>query len=199
MFKGLGALSEAVKKSGMELLKIEDGQSRVVRILSTVDEIMGVYEHTEQINGSWKTLTCLDKNSNKKGECPMCAAGKNASFKAYIPMLDRTDGKVKIFKASKDVVKQILGLVDEYGDLTDRDYKIARNGAKLQTTYQFLPKDKKKEDLSAYELPDIEDRIEPMTREAMINMMNGGANAPATASNEDTGEDTTPNTTAYPF
>jgi hypothetical protein len=174
MFKGVDALSEAVKKQGMEILKIEDGQSRIVRILVPASDVMGVYEHTEQFGGSWKTITCLDKNENKKGECPICMAGKFPSFKAYIPVLDRTDGKVKIFKASKDVVKMLLTLVDEYGDLTDRDYKICRNGAKLQTTYQFIPKDKSAMDLSAFELPNILDRISPMPREAIIGMMNGG-------------------------
>ena len=201
MFKGIGALSEAVKKQSMEILKIEDGQSRVVRILVDAEELIGVYEHTEQFGGSWKTLTCLDRNDNRKGECPLCAAGKSASFKAYIPMLDTNDNKVKIFKASKDVVKQLLGLIEEYGDLTDRDYKIVRNGAKLQTTYQFLPKDKKKIDLSVYELPDIEEKVEPLTREAILNMMNGGMSSSSDSTDNSTGtDDETPKPSKnYPF
>ena len=37
----------------------------------------------------------------------------------------------------------MLGLTGEYGDLTQRDIKIKRSGAKgsMKTTYQFFPKD----------------------------------------------------------
>ena len=40
-------------------------------------------------------------------------------------------------------IKQMIGLTSEYGDLTKRNIKIVRSGAKgsLKTTYQYFPKD----------------------------------------------------------
>lgn len=197
MFKGLTGLNEAVKGGNMDILRMADGEAKLLRILATADEIIGVFEHTEQFGGNWKTITCLDKNFKKNGECPLCLAGKNASFKAYIPVLDRTDGKVKVFKASKTVVKQILGLVEEYGNITERDFKISRSGTRFDTTYQFFPKDPKKEDLSGYEVPDIEERVTPMSKESILTLMNGNVE-------EDTDvEDDTPTSVVekadYPF
>lgn len=187
IIKGFEGLKEAINKS-TEIFKLKSGEAKQVRILTPADEIISVYEHTEQINGSWKTITCLGKN-----ECPMCQAGLKASFKSYLAVLDRTDGKVKIFKASKTVAKQLVGLIEEYGDLSARDFKILRQGEKLDTTYQFFPKDPSPEDLSAYELPDVEQLVQPMPREDIIMLMNTGVQAQESPA---VGGDAT---TEYPF
>jgi hypothetical protein len=176
MVRGRDAFNEVLSKTNMELLKIEDGGSKLVRILVSFDDMVGAHEHFEKFGGKSKTVTCLDRDFNRKGECPLCEAGLFPSFKAYIPVVDRgDDNKVKILKASKTMLKMIAGLEDEYGDITARDFKISRSGNKLQTTYQFFPKDPKKEDLSVYEIPDIESRIAPLTREAILRLMDGMA------------------------
>jgi hypothetical protein len=182
MIKGLSAMKEAMGKS-MEYIKLKSGESKVLRIAVPADELIGVWEHTEQFGGQWRTVTCLGKN-----ECPLCQAGKRASFKAYIPVIDRADDKVKIFKASKETVKLILGLVEEYGDITARDFKVVRQGEKLDTTYQFFARDPKDEDFSGYEIPNIEERVEPMTREAILALMEGGATAANAGANPVGGE-----------
>ena len=43
----------------------------------------------------------------------------------------------------------MIGLTGEYGDLTQRDIKIKRSGAKgsLKTTYQYFPKDKSEREI----------------------------------------------------
>jgi len=185
--RGLGAIKEAVNKSNTQL-KLKNGESAIVRILTPVDEIISVYEHTEQFNGSWQTVTCLGKH-----ECPLCQVGKRPSFKSYLVVFDQGDKKVKIFKASKSVGKQLIGLIEEYGDLSKRDFKIYRQGDKLDTTYQFLPRDpspfKLPEDI---ELPNIEDLVAPLSREAILSMMNGLDTPVDTANYETTNDE-------YPF
>lgn len=169
--KGLGSIKEQADKS-VGKLKIEIGKPAEIRVLTPADEIIGIYEHTVQIGGQWKTATCLGK-----GVCPLCVTGDRASFKAYLCVLDRTDNRVKYWKISKTVALQLYGLVEEYGDLSARDFKVSRQGEKLQTTYQFFPRDPKEEDLSQFELPNLEELVKPMTREAMIAMMSGGISA----------------------
>lgn len=177
--KGLGAIKDMIAKSTTNL-KIDDGKSVVVRILTHPDDVMGVYEHTEQIGGNWNTITCLGKN-----DCPMCQAGKKASFKAYIVVADRSDSdKIKIFKASKNVIKDILGLVDEYGDITARDFKIARTGVKFDTKYQFFARDPKEFVLAdGVEVPDVEELVAPMPKSAILAMLNGMGSVAEVAGN----------------
>jgi hypothetical protein len=167
MSKGLRSIKENADGS-MVFLRLKNGESKVIRIVLPEDQIPSVWEHTEKIGGQWKTLTCLGKL-----DCPLCKAGKKASNKAYIPVIDRADGKIKVFKASITVVTDLLGCVDEYGCLTNRDYKITRQGEELNTKYQFFSKDLKVEDFSGLELPDIEERIRPLTIEAMTSIISG--------------------------
>lgn len=167
--KGIGAIKEAQTTSTPQL-KLKDGESGVIRFLQDPSEIISVYEYTLQINGKWRTLTALPKE-----ECPLYAAGHKPSFKSYLVVLDKTDNKVKIFKASKTVGRQLLGLIEEYGDITARDFKVTRSGEKLATSYQFFPRDKEEMDFEEYaeQIPNIEEQVAPLSRDAILAMMNG--------------------------
>jgi len=192
MLKGLGAIQENLGSSN-EYLKLKDGEGVVLRILVPSTELIAVWEHTEQFAGRWKTVTCLGKDT-----CPLCLAGKRASFKAYVPLLDTADDKVKIFKASRDSIKQIIGLVEEYGELNKNTFKLVRKGMKLDTTYQFFyKKDDTDYDLSQYDVPNIEEIVKPMEREAMIALMEGGASVARAAEQGKPAVETS--TDDYPF
>jgi len=164
--KGLEAIVEANKNS-TSILKLKDGESTEIRIIVPLKDLVSVYEHTEKINGKWFNVRCLGKEN-----CPLCKAGKYASFKTYIPVYDFKDEKVKIFKASKTVGTTIVGLAEEYGDLTKRNFKILRQGEGKQTIYQFFPRDPSEFDISKLELPDIELLIKPKTPEEINAIIN---------------------------
>ena len=53
------------------------------------------------------------------------------------------DKQVQLWERGLTDIKNLIGLAGEYGDLTKRDLKIKRSGAKgsLKTTYQYFPKD----------------------------------------------------------
>lgn len=53
------------------------------------------------------------------------------------------DKQVQLWERGLTDIKNLIGLAGEYGDLTKRDIKIKRSGAKgsLKTTYQYFPKD----------------------------------------------------------
>lgn len=187
--KGLGAIQEAVKNSTHQL-KLKDGESAVIRLIQPLDEIVSVWEYTEQFGGQWHTITALPKE-----EDPLRAAGKKASFRSYLVVLDKRDDKVKIFKASKTVGQQILGLVEEYGDLTKRDFKITRSGEKLNTTYQFFPRDPEEMDFSKYDIPNTEEMVETMSREAILALMNSGG----TVTDNPAGGTSTTENGGFPF
>jgi hypothetical protein len=169
IMKGYEAIKEA-QNSSTPRLKLKDGESAVIRFLQKPEDIISVYEYTVQINGKWRTIIALPKE-----ECPLYAAGHKPSFKSYLVVLDRSDDKVKIFKASKSVGRQLLGLIEEYGDITARDFKILRQGEKLKTTYQFFPKDMEEIDFEKYadQIPDLEEMLKPMSREQLVALMSG--------------------------
>lgn len=122
MIKGFRQIKETMDKTA-SLLKMKAGENKLIRILIPTSEVTAAWEHVEQIGGFWKTIECLGKK-----DCPICKAGRNASFKTYLPILDIAEDKVKIFKASKDVVKALIAFEEEYGDLTKIDLKVIRLG-----------------------------------------------------------------------
>lgn len=164
--KGLGAIKEANKNS-VAWLTLKSGESTEIRIIQPLDELVSIYEHGEHINNRWHYIRCLGKEN-----CPLCRAGKKAAFKTFIPVYDHKDERIKIFKASKTVGLTLVGLAEEYGDLTKRKFKLLRQGEGRNTTYQFFPRDPDDFDISELELPDIESLIEPMSPEEIENLIN---------------------------
>ncbi|WP_145052627.1 hypothetical protein [Paenibacillus xylanexedens] len=172
VYQGMG-LGDIPQGNSVSKLKIEANKAVTIRIATPSDSIPSVYEHTLKVGGKWKTFRCLGKDI-----CPLCKAGEKGRFQAYLAVIDRTDDKVKYWKVSRTVALQLLALQDEYGDLTARDFKIMRQGEKLQTTYQFFPKDKEEVDFSNYELPNLEELVpEPMEPEEMKAILRGGVAA----------------------
>jgi hypothetical protein len=169
MFKGFNQIKEAMEKTAT-LFKMKSGESKLIRVLVPTKEVNAAYEHVENFGGFWKTIECLGKR-----ECPLCKTGKSASLRAYIPILDKADNKVKIFKASKDVIRFLIALEEEYGDLCNYDLKVVRQGEGLKTQYSFFAKDKSDEDLSKYaeHIPPIENLIEKLTKEEIEELMDG--------------------------
>lgn len=177
VMRGIDAI-KGMMQSGAETLKIQPNSSAIVRFITPGNEILSTFEHVEQFGGQWRTVPCLGK-----AECPLCQAGYKPQFRSYMLVIDRSDNKVKLFKASKRVMKSIIGLIEEYGDLTSRDYKIFRQGDKLETTYQFFPKDVTVQNLDGFDIPDLEDMIRTYSREEIIGMMSGGVGNVAPANN----------------
>lgn len=168
IYKGLSAVQE-VDSSFTPMLKLKNGESAEIRILVPADEIISVWEYTFQAGGRWYTIT---QPPNREDD-PLYKAGMKASFRSYIPVYNRTEERVQIFKASKTVGLQLLGLVQEYGDLTSRDFKILRQGEKLNTTYQFFPRDPSPFDFDSVEIPDIEKMVAPKSKEEILAILEG--------------------------
>ncbi|WMT39259.1 hypothetical protein RE628_17560 [Paenibacillus sp. D2_2] len=196
--KGLGAIRDAAKNS-ITMLKIKPNESAVVRILTPAEEIISVWEYTMEINSQWHTITAL-----LKSEDPLQGSGLKPSFKSYLEVFDYTDKKVKILKASKTMGIQLLGLIEEYGDLTKRDFKIARRGEKMNTAYQFFAR-APQAFTEKVERLDIEALIEyqTLTRNSIMNLMSGMdkvTDAPSgDAANSGNQSGSSKNTDDFPF
>lgn len=165
--KGLKGLEEFLG-SRTQYLTLKSGESKLIRFITPESEIIRIFEHSNQFAGRWRTIPCLGKE-----ECPLCQAGERASLRLYTLVIDREDDTIKLFKMSKTVGAQLLSLVEEYGDITKRDFKVYRQGEKTNTSYQFFPKDPTPVDLSKYDIPNLEELIRFYSKEEIENMMNG--------------------------
>ena len=142
-------------KTGWFQLK-DDGDTATVRLLHKgqvgIEEGTGepkydfpIYEvHKLDVDGSGKDRTVLCKGEM----CELCKAGNKPSLRMFLQMVNKDeedkDKQLQLWERGLTDIKQMLGLTGEYGDLTQRDIKIKRSGAKgsMKTTYQFFPKDK---------------------------------------------------------
>lgn len=147
-------------KTGWFQLK-DDGDTATVRLLhkgqTGVEEGTGeptydfpIYEvHKLDVDGSGRDRTVLCKGEN----CEICKAGNKPSLRMFLQMVNLDekdkDKQVQLWERGLVDIKQFLGLTGEYGDLTQRDIKIKRCGAKcnMKTTYQFFPKDKSEREI----------------------------------------------------
>ena len=147
-------------KSGWFQLK-DDGDTATVRMLhkgqTGTEEGTGepkydfpIYEvHKMDVDGSGRERTILCKGES----CELCKAGNKPSLRMFLQMVNLDekdkDKQVQLWERGLTDIKQMLGLTGEYGDLTQRDIKIKRCGAKgsMKTTYQYFPKDKSPMDI----------------------------------------------------
>lgn len=116
-----------------------------------------IYEvHKLDVDSSGKQRTVLCKGES----CEICRAGNKPSLRMFLQMVNLDekdkDKQVQLWERGLTDIKQMLGLTGEYGDLTQRDIKIKRSGAKgnMKTTYQYFPKDK-----SEREIPDPQNLV----------------------------------------
>lgn len=149
-------------KTGWFQLK-DDGDTATVRLLHKgqvgVEAGTGeprydfpIYEvHKVDIDASGRDRTVLCKGEG----CELCKAGNKPQLRMFLQMVNLDerdkDKQVQLWERGLTDIKQLLGLTGEYGDLTQRDIKIKRSGAKgsMKTTYQFFPKDKSLMDIPA--------------------------------------------------
>lgn len=111
---------------------------------------LDVYEvHKLDVDGSGRDRTVLCKGEG----CELCKAGIKSQLRMFLQMvnLDEKDKEkqLQLWERGITDIKQILGIIEEYGDLNARDIKIKRSGAKgsMKTTYQYFPKDKTEREL----------------------------------------------------
>ena len=119
-----------------------NGEIKQVRFLyNTLDDIYFDVAHDVNINGRNQTIACLNSNGSNPAGCPLCAKGHNQSVKLYIPVLDLTDNKVKIWARSKNFIAQIQALAARNNPISGAVLEITRIGMPRdpKTQYTIMP------------------------------------------------------------
>lgn len=137
---------------------VNDGDSAIVRFLQRdINDFEVLDVHNIQLGGFNRRVNCLKSSNGTKDDCPLCEANKYDESKNvytyplqrrfYIHLLKYENpqtAKPMIWDRSKDYIKKLNELEQNYGPLCDRLYKIVRHGIKgsPDTTYDILPLDK---------------------------------------------------------
>nr|WP_314462718.1 hypothetical protein [uncultured Clostridium sp.] len=182
-------------KTGWFQLK-DDGDTATVRMLhkgevgakdGEPDYDFPIFEvHKLDVDGSGRDRTVLCKGEG----CELCKAGNKPSLRMFLQMINLDekdkDKQLQLWERGLTDIKQMIGLTGEYGDLTKRDIKIKRSGAKgsLKTTYQYFPKDKSERDI-----PEVQDLVGSLIldldKEDQVRAIEGRLQLSKNSSNED--------------
>lgn len=110
----------------MEYFNLNDGQTAVVRILSsTVDNIETGGIHTIETQGKRRKVKCLTKN------CPLCESGNEASTRLFVHLWDYTDNKEKVWNRTNNesFVKSLKLVEEDWGNIGSSVIRITREGS----------------------------------------------------------------------
>lgn len=159
----------------------DDGDTAVVRfLLSDENDILKFTKeiHKVKINGYENKVLCLGD------KCEICKNNdEHPSLRIWIPLYNADKDELQMWERGLNDIKELMNLIEEYGGLDERDYKVKRNGkAKSnKTTYSYFPKDKEeraKLDEYKEEIPNIVGRdykyVLDLTAEQQIEAMNTG-------------------------
>ena len=95
--------------------------------------------------------------------------------KHAIPVVDMSDGKIKVLEMSNTLANTVKGIYEEYQGFDTIDLKITRNGSGLQTKYAVVPVPTKysEDTIEGQERPDFEKLYAPFSNEDIEKMMAG--------------------------
>lgn len=137
------------KKGGTPFLKIEDGESVILRVLDTGEDFKDGFVHPveyeyEDDNGKTQTRTmdvmCLDQDE-KGVPCPGCADDLDRRYKFWTNVIAREHGDdeedvVAIWSGGITVARRLDKMAGKH-DLKLRDIEVEREGVKLKTKYDI--------------------------------------------------------------
>lgn len=137
---------EQFVRSNVSFMTLGSGDEAVIRFAPS-DKHEIIYFHNETDDWKSRKIACTREDfKDPIDNCPFCAAKKPLKSRYYVKMLQyvrNDDGDIeivpKVWDAPTMYVTKIMNLEEEYGDLSNMVFKMKRNGAGQQTTYDFLP------------------------------------------------------------
>jgi len=127
--------------------------------------------HQVEIGGKRRYVKCLET-----GDCPLCKSGNKPQLKIFLQLFDYEDEKVKIWERGASFISTMIGLINNYGALSERKIKVERHGVKgdTGTTYQMYALDKDGGKLADFDKQELLGKfIFTKTKEEMVSFLNG--------------------------
>lgn len=97
------------------------GDTAIVRLLHTsVNTIERAFVHSVTVDGKKKSVKCVGDN------CAICATGAYKNNRAYIRLIDYTDGQIKVWVRTDAILSQFSEIEQNWGNLSNCVLKITR-------------------------------------------------------------------------
>ncbi len=146
-------------KIGFFKMKNDKDEALVRFNVTSLDDLQFATVHQLGAAQKWMKISCLNPVGSYQSTCPLCAAvaggakdiGK-ASKKVYVQMMVAyKDAATQTFSSAVPVIwerpagfsREIANLLKDYGDLSQKVFKVTRNGVanSMQTTYSvsYIP------------------------------------------------------------
>lgn len=162
----LERMKKAKDQSSGNYLKIDDGESVVIRVLPPVGEMVYFFQQYGRHYPPGKdqtALTCLSFTTDGGLECPICELSNLAfrngdretakdwrvrkSYNMNVVVRNKHgDDELKRWTPGVKIFTQLYGIIgdEDYGEIYDvgpngQDVKVTRTGTGLDTTYQVIP------------------------------------------------------------
>lgn len=119
-----------------------DGEVKKVRFLyDSAEDIEGYAVHEVEVDGKKRYVNCLRAYNEPLDNCPFCKAQRKQVVKAFIPVWDINEEKVKFWERGKKFFARLSGLCARFPKLVGQVFEIERHGAKgsKETTYEIFP------------------------------------------------------------
>ena len=123
-----------------------DGDEAIVRFMHDSTESFDILTvHPMRVDGKFGKYSCIRDARDPLDKCPLCKNGTKLENRIYIHLIHYVkdeNGNIvavpKVWERSLAYAKELAGLINEYGPLSDCIFKIKRNGAvkSMDTTYQ---------------------------------------------------------------
>lgn len=176
---GIAAMREAVKTrpklEKIDFFKLDDGKSVMVRFLQEIDKDSEYYVEENGLGflayvlspptaDGWKYRYVVNEDNEHLLEDVGDWDRKGRLFinlEVNVGTEDEPVWKPQLWDASKAVLRQLLEWSDDLGGITQKEFKISRNGSGTSTTYILMPKKDVPagRDVTAHTLVDAEDRL----------------------------------------
>ncbi len=120
----------------------DDGDTALVRFLHINEQDLDKYGskvvHEVDINGKTRKVVCLLDN------CPLCEAGVKNRARLFLQLVEYDengnmldDGKVKVWERGKQILPDILDMLNRYAPIYRFTTEIVRHGEKGDTSTQY--------------------------------------------------------------
>lgn len=120
----------------------DDGDNALVKILLKDEQDIRKFVkevHMVKINGYDNKVECLGE-----GKCRCCDAGIPKKLVLMMPLYNAETKQVELWQRGITMIKDLVTMLDEYGDLSQETFKIVRSGkAKSKDTKYSMVYSKK--------------------------------------------------------
>lgn len=205
--RGLGNVETNIKKSAKKWktagwVKIEDGESTVVRVVDVGSDFRDGFVHPVEFKGSksgkgfTKDVMCLDQDDDGT-PCPGCRDDLDRRYKFWTRVIEREaelendsgkvtgyEDQVKIMSGGKRLAGALNKKHKKY-DLSTRDIEVEREGTGWDTDYNVEWVDEKEVPLTPFEVKMIDDSDIDLDRYATVPDFDGFYELPGAESDDD--------------